>query len=81
MIPAIFANPDRFDIRREDNKHIAFGYGAHYCIGASLSRLEGQVVFGTIMNRMPEMKLTDPKAHWDSTKRNSRLLKDLHVTF
>jgi cytochrome P450 len=79
--PAVFADPDVFDVRREDNKHIAFGYGAHYCIGASLSRMEGQVVFDTVMDRMPDIKMTDEAAHWDPTKPNSRLLKHLHVTF
>ncbi len=79
--PAVFTDPDRFNIQREDNKHIAFGYGAHYCIGAPLSRMEGQIVFNTIMNRMPNMKLTDGEAHWDPAKPNSRVLKGLHVTF
>jgi cytochrome P450 len=78
---SIFANPDTFDVTRQDNKHIAFGFGPHFCIGAALSRMEGHVVFGTILNRMPNIRLADPDVAWDPTKPNSRVLKHLHVTF
>ena len=79
--PAIFAEPDRFDIQREDNKHIAFGYGAHSASARPLSRMEGQIVFNTILSRMPNMRMAEQEAHWDPGKPNSRVLKDLHVTF
>jgi cytochrome P450 len=78
---SIFRNPDTFDIAREDNKHIAFGFGPHFCIGASLSRMEGHVVFGTIMERMPNIQIVDDEPSWDPTKPNSRVLRHLHVTF
>jgi cytochrome P450 len=78
---SIFANPDAFDITRQDNKHIAFGFGPHFCIGAALSRMEGHVVFSTILNRMPNIQLADPEIAWDPTKPNSRVLKHLHVNF
>ena len=57
---AAFNKADVFDIRRQTNASIAFGNGAHYCIGANLARLEGQVAVGTLLSRFPEMKLEEP---------------------
>jgi cytochrome P450 len=56
-----FADPDRFDIRREcPASHISFGYGDHYCIGASLARLELTVAFGRLLQRFPTLRLAVP---------------------
>ena len=53
-----FYNPDSLDITRENNKHLAFGLGAHYCLGAPLSRLEGQIAISTLIRRMPNLRLS-----------------------
>jgi cytochrome P450 len=79
--PAYFPDPDRFDIRRQKSRHIAFGVGIHFCVGALLARSEAQVVFQTIMQRLPAIRLVDEKPDWDVHKANSRMLKTLPVVF
>ncbi len=54
---SVFRDPQRFDIERAPNEHIAFGYGAHFCLGASLARLELRVMFEEILDRLPELRL------------------------
>ena len=62
--PAQFRDFDRFNIQREGNKHIAFGYGIHFCLGAPLARLEGGVVINTILQRLPEIRLATATLNW-----------------
>ena len=59
---AVFAQPRRFDIRRSPNEHVAFGFGAHFCLGNSLARLEIKVMLEELLRRLPDLRLADPDA-------------------
>src|SRR4051812_38170578 len=52
--PRRFENPDVYDVLRDDMQHLTFGYGVHFCLGASLARLEGRVALDELLNRWPE---------------------------
>jgi cholest-4-en-3-one 26-monooxygenase len=54
---AHFADPDTFDIRRQPNEHLSFGYGEHYCLGANLARMQLNTMFELIVTRLPELQL------------------------
>ena len=56
----VFADPDRFNIAREPNQHLTFGYGPHFCIGAPLARIELQAVFARLIPRFPRLRLAVP---------------------
>jgi cytochrome P450 len=60
--PAVFEDPHRFDITRKKSPHVAFGGGAHICIGAPLARLEAQVALSRLFARFPRLRLADPEA-------------------
>jgi cytochrome P450 len=55
--PRRYADPDAFDIHREDIQHLTFGFGLHYCLGASLARLEGRVALDELLDRFPEWEV------------------------
>ncbi len=58
--PAVFPDPDRLDLRREPNRHLAFGFGIHQCAGLSLARLEGRIAIGRFLRRFPRFELSAP---------------------
>ena len=78
---AWFPDPDKFDIRRENNRHMAFGNGIHFCVGATLARAEAFIAVGAAIKRLPNLRLVGQKADWDLEKRNSRMQKTLNVVF
>ncbi|MDM5188874.1 cytochrome P450 [Bacillus sp. DX4.1] len=53
----VFVNPEMFDITRENNRHIAFGHGSHFCLGAPLARLEAKIAISTLLRRMPTVQI------------------------
>lgn len=54
---AVFPNPERFDIDRKPTQHLAFGVGAHFCLGSSLARMEARVLLGRLFARFPELRV------------------------
>ena len=78
--PERFPDPDRLDITRADNRHLAFGWAAHFCFGAPLARIEGRIAFEVILRRMPDLALEPAPLVW-RTNLGLRGLKTLPVTF
>jgi cytochrome P450 len=70
---AQFADAERFDVGRADNRHLSFSHGAHFCVGAALARMEGQIAIGTLLQRLPNLRLTDAPLTW----RNNYTLRGL----
>jgi cytochrome P450 len=78
--PAQFPDPDRLDITRADNRHIAFGWGIHFCLGAPLARVEGQIAIGTLVRRLPKLALATDRPEYRQSL-TLRGLKSLPVAF
>jgi cytochrome P450 len=78
--PARFPDPDRLDICRQDNRHLAFAWASHFCFGASLARIEGQVAFEKLLRRLPDLSLTSAPVTWRENL-GLRGLTGLPVTF
>ncbi|HTO55390.1 MAG TPA: cytochrome P450, partial [Myxococcota bacterium] len=57
--PEVFPEPDRFDVARRDNRHLSFGFGAHFCLGAPLARLEGEIAFRGLLEAFPKLSLAE----------------------
>jgi cytochrome P450 len=62
--PERFPDPDRLDLGRQDNRHVAFGWAGHFCFGAPLARIEGQIAFRTLLSRFPELRLEPQPLAW-----------------
>jgi cytochrome P450 len=77
--PAQFPDPERFDVRRQNNRHLAFGYGIHYCIGGPLAIAEAQVAFETLLRRFPEPEPAFDEPQWGASF-ILRGLKSLPIT-
>lgn len=65
--PEAFPDPDRLDIGRRDIRHVAFGGGIHFCLGASLARAEGQIAIDTLVHRFPGLELGPGEPEWRDT--------------
>jgi pimeloyl-[acyl-carrier protein] synthase len=78
--PERFPEPDRFDVARTDNRHLAFGYAAHFCFGAPLARMEGQVAFAALLRRFDNIQLVPQDLIW-RTNLGLRGLTSLKVNF
>ncbi|MGW7057249.1 cytochrome P450 family protein [Streptomyces sp. NPDC054904] len=79
--PERFTDPERLDITRQDNAHLAFGHGIHYCLGAPLARLEGQIAIGTALRRLPGLALAVPPEEIPWRPGGLRGPRSLPVTF
>jgi hypothetical protein len=77
---AVFADPDRLDVTRRGNQHLAFGHGIHFCLGAPLARTEGQIAFATLLQRLPDLELATTTPEW-SGNTTIRSLRRLPVRF
>jgi cytochrome P450 len=76
--PERFAEPHRLDLKRADNRHLAFGWGGHFCFGAPLARLEGQIAISTLLRRFPYLELLPQPIVWRENL-GLRGLKSLQV--
>jgi cytochrome P450 len=74
--PKVFPDPDKFDIGRRQNRHIAFAAGPHFCLGAMLARQEAQAMFRAIITRLPRLELAEEPV-WKTTF--VRALRSLRV--
>jgi len=77
--PEVFADPERFDIRRKDNRHLSFGAGAHFCLGAALARMEAAIAINTLLARFPNLRLAQHNLKWHKGL-TFRGLKSLRMT-
>ncbi|HEX4195555.1 MAG TPA: cytochrome P450, partial [Stellaceae bacterium] len=79
--PQRFTDPDTLDLKRPDNRHLAFGWAAHFCFGAPLARMEGQIAFTALLNRLTDIALLPSQLLTWRENLGLRGLKALNVTF
>jgi pimeloyl-[acyl-carrier protein] synthase len=78
--PARFTDPDKLDLLRQDNRHLAFGWAAHFCFGAPLARMEAQIAFKALLRRLDDIALPPQTLAWRDNL-GLRGLKALNVSF
>jgi cytochrome P450 len=78
--PNRFPDPDRLDLLRPDNRHLAFGWAAHFCFGAPLARMEGQIAFNALLRRLSRPTLLDETLDWRANA-GLRGLTTLNISF
>ena len=78
--PKRFPDPDRLDLLRSDNRHVAFGWAAHFCFGAPLARMEGQIALNKLLSRLSRPKLLEETLKWRSNA-GFRSLTSLRISF
>lgn len=78
--PERFPDPDRLDICRQDNRHLAFAWGPHFCFGAPLARLEGHIAYDAVLRRMPDLTFSSGPVTWRENL-GFRGLTALPITF
>ncbi len=62
--PEVFPDPERLDVTRDTVRHLSFGHGIHFCLGAQLARLEGALAFRALIERFPRLELTTNRVEW-----------------
>ena len=65
--PQVFADPERFNVARGDARHLSFGFGIHFCLGAPLARLEGQIAVKALVERLPDLALAIDEPEWSDS--------------
>jgi cytochrome P450 family 142 subfamily A polypeptide 1 len=79
--PAHFANPEELDVTRNPNRHLSFGFGTHFCLGAALARLEIRVFFEELLRRVKSFKLTPGTIPTEMPNAFVYGLKEAHLEF
>jgi cholest-4-en-3-one 26-monooxygenase len=75
----VFERPDSFEVKRDPNPHLAFGWGPHFCLGANLARAEVRLLFSELLRRLPDIEVSEPPRRLRSATVNS--IKSLQVRF